>query len=78
MMLRRYRELTVDVVRLESLVEEQRRELEVQNSSRLGGIYDDDDGVMVNQAMVDDEEAQVRELEERIKSMQEQVLNHTI
>lgn len=68
----------MDVVRLESLVEEQRRELEVQNSSRLGGIYDDDDGVMVNQAMVDDEEAQVWELEERIKSMQEQVLNLTI
>ena len=78
MMLRRYRELTVDVSRLETLVEEQRRELEVQNSSRLGGIYDDDDGVMVTQAMVDDEEAQVRELEERIKSMQEQVLNLAI
>jgi len=77
-MLRRYRELTVDVSRLETLVEEQRRELEVQNSSRLGGIYDDDDGVMVTQAMVDDEEAQVRELEERIKSMQEQVLNLAI
>jgi polyhydroxyalkanoate synthesis regulator phasin len=72
-MLRKHRELTGDVGRLEGLVEEQRKELDVQNSSRLGGIYDDEDGMVVSQAMVDDEEEQVRELEERIKGMQEKV-----
>jgi len=74
-MLRRHRELTGDVARLEGLVEEQRKELELQNSSRLGGIYDEDDGIIVSQAMVDEEEEQVRELEERIKTMQEKVFS---
>jgi polyhydroxyalkanoate synthesis regulator phasin len=72
-MLTRHGELLEDVNRLDGLVEEQRRELEMQNSSRLGGIYDDDDGVVVTQAMVDEEEEKVRELEEKIKGMQEQV-----
>ena len=74
-MLRRHRELTGDVARLEGLVEEQRKELELQNSSRLGGIYDEDDGIIVSQALVDGEEEQMRELEERIKTMQEKVFS---
>ena len=69
-MLVRYAELTEDVTRLESLVEGQRKNLEKQNSSRLGGMYDDDDGVVVTQAMVDDEEVEVLHLEEKIKDMQ--------
>ena len=72
-LMRRYRDLTGDVARLEGLVEEQRKELDVQNSSRLGGIYDDDDGIVVSQGMVEEEEEQVRELEERIRDMQERV-----
>lgn len=69
----RHSELLEDVSKLEGLVEEQRRELEMQNSSRLGGFYDDDDGVAVTQDMVNEEEDKVRELEEKIKGMQEQV-----
>ena len=77
-MLRRHAELAEDVSRLDTLVEDQRKELEMQNSSRLGGIYDDDDGVVVTQIMIDEEEGQVHLLEEKIKNMQEQVqLFHT-
>jgi predicted ATP-grasp superfamily ATP-dependent carboligase len=72
-MLKRHGEVTEDVERLEKLVEEQRKELEQQNSSRLGGMYDDDEGVAVTSAMVDAEEDQVHEIEEKIKAMQEQV-----
>ena len=71
-MMRRFGDLTDEVGRLEALVEDQRRELEMQNSSRLGGIYDDEDGI-VTQAMVNEEEEQVRLLEEKIKAMQERV-----
>jgi len=71
-MMTRFGELTDEVGRLEGLVEDQRRELETQNSSRLGGMYDDEDGV-VTPAMVDEEEEQVRLLEEKIKAMQERV-----
>jgi hypothetical protein len=72
-MLSRHGELLEDVNKLEGLVEEQKRELEMQNSSRLGGFYDDDDGGVVTQTMVDEEEDKVRELEEKIKGMQDQV-----
>jgi hypothetical protein len=71
-MLRRHAEVTEDVARLEGLVEEQRKELEMQNSTRVGGMYDDDEGT-VTAAMVDAEEVQVHQLEEKIKAMQEQV-----
>ena len=71
--MRRFGELTDDVGRLEGLVEDQRRELEMQNSSRLGGIYDDEDGSAITQATVDEEEEQVRLLEEKIKAMQDKV-----
>ena len=74
-MLRRYGELTEEVGRLEALVEDQRKDLEMQNSSRFGGIYDDiDDGGAITQTMVDEEEEKVRQLEEKIKSMQERVI----
>ena len=73
-MMRRFGELSEEVGRLEGLVEEQRRDLEVQNSSRFGGIYDDGDEGVVTQSMVDQEEEQVRQLEEKIKAMQEKVL----
>jgi len=72
-MLKRYGELSEEVGRLEGLVEDQRRDLEMQNSSRLGGIYDDDDGSVVTQSMVDEEDENVRLLEEKIKSMQQKV-----
>ncbi len=74
-MLRRYGELTEEVGGLETLVEDQRKDLEMQNSSRFGGIYDDiDDGSVVTQTMVVEEEEKVRQLEEKIKSMQEKVI----
>jgi hypothetical protein len=72
-MLARHVALTEDVTRLEGLVEEQRKELEMQNSSRFGGMYDDDESILVTMAMVDAEEEQVHQLEEKIKMMQEQV-----
>jgi len=72
-MLKRYGELSEEVGRLEGLVEDQKRDLEMQNSSRLGGIYDDDDGSVVTQSMVDEEDENVRLLEEKIKSMQQKV-----
>jgi polyhydroxyalkanoate synthesis regulator phasin len=73
-MLKRHAELTDDVVRLENLVEEQRRELEKQNSNRFGTIYDDiDDGTAITQDMVDEENAQVRALEQHIESLQSTV-----
>jgi polyhydroxyalkanoate synthesis regulator phasin len=71
-MIRRFGELTDEVGRLEGLVEDQRRDLEIQNSSRMGGMYDDEDGA-VTQSMVDEEEEQVRALEEKIKAMQVKV-----
>jgi polyhydroxyalkanoate synthesis regulator phasin len=71
-MMTRFGELTDEVGRLEGLVEDQRRDLEMQNSSRMGGIYDDDDGA-VTQTMVDEEEEQVRVLEDKIKAMQVKV-----
>ena len=74
-MLRRYGELTEEVGRFEALVEDQRKDLEMQNSSRFGGIYDDiDEGSVITQTMVDEEEEKVRQLEEKIKSMQEKVI----
>jgi hypothetical protein len=72
-MMRRFGELSEEVGRLEGLVEEQRRDLEVQNSSRFGGMYDDGEEAAVTQSMVDQEEEQVRQLEEKIKSMQGKV-----
>ena len=72
-MLRRYGELSEEVGRLEVLVDDQRKDLEMQNSSRFGGIYDDDEGLVVTQNMLDEEEEQVRQLEEKIKNMQERV-----
>lgn len=75
-MLRRHAEVTEDVARLEGLVEEQRKELEMQNSTRFGGMYDDDDGI-VTAAMVDAEEDKVHQLEEKIKAMQEKVTPFT-
>jgi len=72
--MRRFGGLSEEVGRLEGLVEEQRRDLEVQNSSRFGGIYDDGDESVVTQSTVDQEEEQVRQLEEKIKAMQEKVL----
>jgi DASH complex subunit Spc34 len=71
-MMTRFGELTDEVGRLEGLVEDQRRDLEMQNSSRMGGMYDDEDGV-VTQTMVDEEEEQVRALEDKIKAMQVKV-----
>ena len=72
--MRRFGELSEEVGRLERLVEEQRRELEVQNSSRFGGMYDDGDvEAVVTQSMVDQEEEAVRQLEDKIKSMQGKV-----
>lgn len=74
-MLRRYGQLTEEVGRLEALVDDQRKDLEMQNSSRFGGIYDDvDEGSVITQTMVDEEEEKVRQLEEKIKSMQEKVI----
>jgi hypothetical protein len=73
-MLKRHAELTEEVMRLEGVVEKQGRELEVMNSTRMG-MYDDEynsDGA-VTQRMVDEEEDQVKALEEKIKEMQEQV-----
>src|SRR5271169_285055 len=72
-MMRRYGELSEEVGRLEGLVEEQRRDLEVQNSSRFGGMYDDGEEAVVTQSMVDQEEEQVHQLEDRIKAMQDKV-----
>jgi len=72
-MLRRHAELNEDVDRLEHLVEEQRKDLETQNSSRLTGIYDEDDGIVVTEGMLEEEEEKVHQLEERIRNMQEQV-----
>lgn len=72
-MMRRFGELSDEVGRLEGLVEDQRRELEVQNSSRFGGMYDDGDEAVVTQSMVDQEEGQVHQLEDKIKAMQEKV-----
>ena len=74
-MLRKHAELTEEVNRLEGLVDKQGRELEIMNSNRMG-MYDDMDngeGGVVTQRMVDDEEEQVKSLEEKIKEMQEQV-----
>ena len=71
-MLRRHAELTEDVARLEHLVEEQRKDLETQNSWRLGGIYDEDDGIVTEQ-MLKEEEEKARQVKDRIRSMQEQV-----
>ena len=68
-MLRRYAEVVEEIGRLEELVENQRRELELQHSTRFGGIYDDD----ITQTMVDEEEEKVRQLEEKIKTMQDKV-----
>jgi predicted RNase H-like nuclease (RuvC/YqgF family) len=73
-MLKKHAELTEEVMRLEGVVEKQGRELEVMNSNRMG-MYDDEynsDGA-VTQRMVDEEEDQVKALEEKIKEMQEQV-----
>ena len=72
-MLRRHAELNEDVDRLEHLVEEQRKDLETQNSSRLTGIYDEDDGIVVTEGMLEEEEEKVHQLEERIRNMQEQM-----
>ena len=77
-MMRRFGELSEEVGRLEGLVDEQRRDLEVQNSSRFGGMYDDGEGVVVMQSMVDQEEEQIRQLEDKIKAMQEKVTPHLI
>jgi hypothetical protein len=44
----------------------------MQNSTRFGGMYDDDEGT-VTAAMVDAEEDKVHQLEEKIKAMQEKV-----
>jgi polyhydroxyalkanoate synthesis regulator phasin len=74
-MMTRFGELTDEVGRLEGLVEDQRRDLEMQNSSRMGGMYDDEDGV-VTQTMVNEEEEQVRALEDKIKAMQVKVHHH--
>jgi len=74
-MLGRHAQLTEEVARFETLVEEHRRELEMQNSSRLGAMYDVDDGVSVTQEALDEEERQVRILEEKIKKLQERVLS---
>lgn len=71
-MSKRHAELTEDVARLEGLVEDQRKELEMQHSSRFGGMYDDDE-MAITQSMIDGEEEQVRHLEEKIKNMQEKV-----
>jgi hypothetical protein len=76
-MLERYTELTEEVNRLEGLVEKQGRELEIMNNNRMG-MYDDEynnraaEGI-VTQRTVDDEEEQVKALEEKIKGMQQQV-----
>jgi len=72
-MMRRFGELSEEVGRLEGLVEEQRRDLEVQNSSRFGGMYDHGEEAAVTQSMVDQEEEAVRQLEDKIKSMQGKV-----
>lgn len=74
-MLARHAELTEEVLRLEALVEKQGRELEAMNNSRMG-MYDDEYGTegAVTQRMVDDEEEQVKSLEDKIKEMQEQVI----
>ena len=74
MMLQKHSELTEEVGRLESLVEKQGRELEVMNSSRMG-MYDDMDSSegVVTQRIVDEEEEQVKALEDKIREMQEQV-----
>jgi DASH complex subunit Spc34 len=76
-MLKRYTELTEEVNRLEGLVEKRGRELEIMNNNRMG-MYDDEynngaaEGI-VTQRTVDDEEEQVKALEEKIKGMQQQV-----
>jgi len=72
-LLRKNAELNADVDRLENLVEGQRRQLEVQHSSRFG-VYDDDEtSVVITQEMVNEEEEKVCELEERIQAMQERL-----
>ena len=71
--MRKNAELNADVDRLENLVEGQRRQLEVQHSSRFG-VYDDDEtSVVITQEMVNEEEEKVCELEERIQAMQERL-----
>ena len=75
LMLKKHSELTDEVNRLEGLVEKQGRELEIMNSNRMG-MYDDDfnnNEGNVTQRIVDDEEEQVKQLEDKIKEMQEQV-----
>ena len=70
-MLKQYAELTADVARLETLVDEQRKELEKQNSNRFGAMYDDvEDGTAITQDMVDEENKQVHMLEQHIESLQ--------
>jgi len=75
-MMRRFGELSEKVGWLEGLVDEQRRDLEAQNSLRFGGMYDDGERVVVTQSMADQEEEQVRQLEDKIKAMQEKVTPH--
>ena len=72
-MLKRYGELSREVVRLEGVVEEQRVELEKVNLSRMGIYHGFEDEVVVTREMVEEEEEEVRVLEERIKAMNEQV-----
>jgi polyhydroxyalkanoate synthesis regulator phasin len=70
-MLKRHAELTDDVTRLESSVEEQRKELEKQHSNRFGVIYDEiDNDIEITQSMVDEENKQIRTLEQQIESLQ--------
>jgi polyhydroxyalkanoate synthesis regulator phasin len=71
-LMRRYKDVSGDVVRLEGLVDEQRGELDVINSSRIGGGFHDEG--LVSGEIITEEEEDVRRLEERVKEMQEQVL----
>ena len=72
-MLRKHGEISADMDRLEDLVDEQRKRLEVQHSSRFG-VYDDEEtSVFITQEMVNEEEDKVCELEERIQAMQERL-----
>lgn len=75
-MLQRHADLSEEVQRLEAVVEKQGRELEVMNSNRMG-MYDDMDNSegVVTQRMVDEEDDQVKALEDKIKEMQEQVFS---
>jgi len=77
-MLERHTELTEEVNRLEGVVEKQGKELEMMNHNRMG-MYDEayshGGEAIVTQRMLDDEEEQVRALEEKIKGMQEQVFS---